>query len=55
MDHQDGFVWLRPEGGGTEWTARPADVQPVNVRERVEALMWARVARVNARSRGEVL
>jgi hypothetical protein len=56
MDHQDGFVWLRPEGGGTEWTARPDDVQPVfDVRERAEALMWARVARANARSRGEVL
>ncbi|WP_331448507.1 hypothetical protein [Streptomyces prasinus] len=55
MDHQDGFVWLRPEGGGTEWTALPADVQPLNVRERAEALMWARVAKANARSRGEVL
>ncbi|GHD93502.1 hypothetical protein [Streptomyces naganishii] len=55
MDHQDGFVWLRPEGGGTEWTARPGDVRPLNVREAAEALMWARVARANARSRGEVL
>ncbi|WP_234307646.1 MULTISPECIES: hypothetical protein [unclassified Streptomyces] len=56
MDHQDGFVWLRPEGGGTEWTALPRDVQPLlNVRDRAEALMWARVARANARSRGEVL
>ncbi|MER6149623.1 hypothetical protein [Streptomyces hirsutus] len=55
MDHQDGFVWLRPEGGGTEWTVPPSDVQPLNVRERAEAVMWARVARANARSRGEVL
>ncbi|MEU6378419.1 hypothetical protein [Streptomyces sp. NPDC046909] len=55
MDHQDGFVWLRPEGGGTEWTARPEDVQPLDVREQAEALMWARVANANARSRGEVL
>ncbi|MFD5494281.1 MULTISPECIES: hypothetical protein [Streptomyces] len=55
MDHQDGFVWLRPEGGGTEWTALPGDVQPLNVRERAEGLMWTRVARANARSRGEVL
>ncbi len=55
MDHQDGVVWLRPEGGGTEWTARPRDVRPLNVREQAEALMWARVASANARSRGEVL
>ncbi|MFF6993558.1 hypothetical protein ACFY93_01140 [Streptomyces sp. NPDC008313] len=55
MDHQDGLVWLRPEGGGTEWTALPSDVRPPHVRERAEELMWARVARANARSRGEVL
>ncbi|MGW3949919.1 hypothetical protein ACWEKM_02860 [Streptomyces sp. NPDC004752] len=55
MDHQDGFVWLRPERGGTEWTAAPGDVQPLNVREQAEALLWARVARANSRSRGEVL
>ncbi|MFD7131365.1 hypothetical protein [Streptomyces sp. NPDC059894] len=55
MDHQDGFVWLRPEGGGTEWTARPGDVLPLNVREQATALMRARVAGANARSRGEVL
>lgn len=55
MDHQDGFVWLRPEGGGTEWTARPGDVQSLNVREQAAALMRARVATANARSRGEVL
>lgn len=50
MDHQDGFVWLRPEGGGMEWTARPGDVQPLNVRQRAQALMWARVAGANART-----
>ncbi|MER5912472.1 hypothetical protein ABT124_18765 [Streptomyces sp. NPDC001982] len=55
MDHLDGFVWLRPEGGGTEWTALHGDVQPLNVREQAEALLWARVAAANARSRGEVL
>ncbi|MFI9763034.1 hypothetical protein ACIHFB_34505 [Streptomyces sp. NPDC051963] len=55
MDHQDGLVWLRPEGGGMEWTARPGDVQPLRVREQAEALLWARVADANARSRGEVL
>ena len=55
MDHQDGFVWLRPEGGGTEWTALPAHVRPLHVGERAEPLLRARVARANARSRGEVL
>ncbi|MFE2277821.1 hypothetical protein ACFXAE_11315 [Streptomyces sp. NPDC059454] len=55
MDHQDGFVWLRPEGGGTEWTALPADVRPLHVLERAEPLLRARIARANARSRGEVL
>ncbi|MFI7299853.1 hypothetical protein [Streptomyces sp. NPDC050121] len=54
MDHLDGFVWLRPVGGGVEWTALPGDVQPLpRVRERAE--MWAKVASANARSRGEVL
>ena len=45
MDHQDGFVWLRPEGGGTEWTALPVDVQPLNVRE------WAETPRSAPRPR----
>ncbi|GAA0915502.1 hypothetical protein [Streptomyces thermoalcalitolerans] len=54
MDHLDGFVWLRPVGGGTEWTALPGDVRPLDVRGQ-EDLLRARVARANARSRGEVL
>ncbi|MCH0571408.1 hypothetical protein I3F60_19420 [Streptomyces sp. MUM 136J] len=28
MDHFDGLVWLRPPGGGMEWTARPDEVEP---------------------------
>ncbi len=55
MDHLGGYVWLRPEGGGLEWTARPCDVRPVYVREQAAALMWVRVAIANARSRGESL
>ncbi|MBC7307077.1 MAG: hypothetical protein H5T80_09130 [Dietzia sp.] len=47
MDHQDGLVWLRPEGGGTEWTARPEGVELRGISERV--------VRVDARSGGEVL
>ncbi|OYP15708.1 hypothetical protein CFC35_15340 [Streptomyces sp. FBKL.4005] len=54
MDHLDGFVWLRPVGGGTEWTALPGDVRPMDVRKQ-EALLRARVASANARSRGELL
>ncbi|MFH8623698.1 hypothetical protein ACH4A8_17605 [Streptomyces vietnamensis] len=56
MDHLDGSVWLRPVGGGTEWTAHPGDVQPLSGdSEQAEVLLRARVAGVNARSRGEVL
>ncbi len=29
MDHLDGYVWMRPPGGGLEWTARPGEVEPV--------------------------
>ncbi|MFB7761801.1 hypothetical protein [Streptomyces xiamenensis] len=27
MDHQVGWVWLRPEGGGREWCVPPEDVE----------------------------
>ncbi|OIJ91272.1 hypothetical protein BIV24_16505 [Streptomyces colonosanans] len=61
MDHLDGYVWLRPPGGGREWTARPGDVEPVAADGSVggtspdDRLLRARVAVANARSRGEVL
>lgn len=55
MDHLDGYVWLRPAGGGTEWTAHPGDVQPLSTAEPADALLRARVANANACSRGEVL
>ena len=62
MDHLDGFVWLRPSGGGVEWTAHPGDVEPLAA-DGIEgygppdddAVLRARVAVANARSRGVVL
>jgi hypothetical protein len=29
MDTQGGWVYLRPEGGGVEWTARPEHIAPL--------------------------
>ncbi|WP_164992206.1 hypothetical protein [Streptomyces sp. L2] len=52
MDHLDGYVWLRPPAGGVEWTALPGDVEPEGGEG---AVVRARVAKANARSRGEVL
>ncbi|MCS0634607.1 hypothetical protein NX801_02800 [Streptomyces sp. LP05-1] len=46
-----GRWFLRPMGGGVEWTADPADVRPANPEQRIRA----KTARANARSRGEVL
>ncbi|KUL51641.1 hypothetical protein ADL22_05970 [Streptomyces sp. NRRL F-4489] len=44
MDHEDGCVQLRPLGGGVEWDADPADLEPVAVsaalREHVADLNW---------------
>lgn len=42
---------LRPVGGGREWEAEPRDVRPALLIEQLRA----RTARLNARSRGEVL
>lgn len=42
-----GVVWLRPVGGGVEWTARPADLSPVTREQEVSA----KVAAANRRSR----
>ncbi|MEU3202873.1 hypothetical protein ABZ702_03125 [Streptomyces cyaneofuscatus] len=42
---------LRPVGGGTEWEAEPRHVRPALLIEQLRA----RTARLNARSRGEVL
>jgi hypothetical protein len=55
MDHLDGYVWLRPPGGGMEWTAQPGDVEPAAAEGAEDAVLRARVAVANARSRGEVL
>ncbi|MEV1047907.1 hypothetical protein [Streptomyces sp. NPDC049916] len=47
-----GPYWsLRPVGGGIEWEADPRLVRPALVSEQLRA----RTARLNARSRGEVL
>ncbi|OKI14125.1 hypothetical protein [Streptomyces sp. CB03911] len=29
MDTQGGWVYLRPEGGGVEWAARPEHIAPL--------------------------
>ncbi|MFI8198445.1 hypothetical protein ACIF6K_18245 [Streptomyces sp. NPDC085942] len=47
-----GPYWsLRPVGGGVEWEAVPERVRPATTAE----CLRAQIARVNARSRGEVL
>ncbi|MEU5282457.1 hypothetical protein N7925_13835 [Streptomyces sp. CA-278952] len=47
-----GPYWsLRPVGGGAEWEAEPHRVRPALLIEQLRA----RTARLNARSRGEVL
>ncbi|MGQ4715011.1 hypothetical protein ACUN22_15140 [Streptomyces anulatus] len=47
-----GARWsLRPVGGGVEWEAEPHRVRPALLIEQLRA----RTARLNARSRGEVL
>ncbi|MFF8553148.1 hypothetical protein ACF058_09955 [Streptomyces sp. NPDC015501] len=47
-----GPYWsLRPVGGGVEWEVEPRHVRPAVLIEQLRA----RTARLNARSRGEVL
>ncbi|MFH8434248.1 hypothetical protein ACH4A3_03300 [Streptomyces sp. NPDC018007] len=47
-----GPYWsLRPVGGGHEWEVEPRSVRPALLMEQLRA----RTARLNARSRGEVL
>ena len=47
MDQEDTCLYLRPPGGGTEWQARPEDVEPLSVSETLSP----RVAEANRRSR----
>ncbi|MDT0445861.1 hypothetical protein [Streptomyces johnsoniae] len=47
MAHLYGTVWLRPPGGGQEWTARPEDLAPVTASESLSP----RVAELNRRAR----
>ncbi|GLV73267.1 hypothetical protein ACH4VS_00095 [Streptomyces hygroscopicus] len=58
MDHIGEYVWLRPRGGGVEWTARPDEVEPAGSvvdGELPEEVLKARVAAANSRSRQELL
>ncbi len=47
MDVVSGRVYLRPPGGGTEWSALPIHLRPMDPHEDLSA----RVAIENARSR----
>ncbi|MGK5532750.1 hypothetical protein [Streptomyces sp. URMC 129] len=47
MAHLHGTIWLRPPGGGHEWTARPEDVTPLTASESLRA----RVKELNHRTR----
>ncbi|MGW3584658.1 hypothetical protein ACWDM8_25420 [Streptomyces rubiginosohelvolus] len=47
----DPYWSLRPVGGGAEWEVEPRHVRPALLIEQLRA----RTARLNARSRGEVL
>ncbi|MGK7232620.1 hypothetical protein [Streptomyces hygroscopicus] len=58
MDHIGEYVWLRPPGGGVEWTARPDEAEPAGSGldgELPEEVLKARVAAANSRSRQELL
>ncbi|MFD8865192.1 hypothetical protein ACFV1F_12630 [Streptomyces sp. NPDC059590] len=58
MDHIGEYVWLRPPGGGVEWTARPDEVEPAGSvldGELPGEILKARVATTNSRSRRELL
>ncbi|MEU6175882.1 hypothetical protein ABZ832_28735 [Streptantibioticus parmotrematis] len=47
MDDLADTVWLRPLGGGREWTVRSQDIRSATAAEELSA----RVAEANARSR----
>ncbi|MCK7627329.1 hypothetical protein MUU72_30260 [Streptomyces sp. RS10V-4] len=46
MDHEGECVQLRPLGGGVEWDADPADIEPVTV----SAALSGHVAELNRQS-----
>lgn len=48
MDVTGGTAWLRPVGGGVEWTAKADDVRPATTAETLSD----RVIQANARSKG---
>jgi hypothetical protein len=47
MERGGSLVFLRPPGGGVEWTASPSDLEPVAASDGLSA----RVTEENARSR----
>jgi hypothetical protein len=51
MDELLGRVFLRPPGGGVEWTALPGELDTADERDRLRA----RVGEWNAASSGGVL
>lgn len=50
MDVRVQTVYLRPVGGGKEWTAKPEELVPASTSD----LLSPRVAEANKRSRGEL-
>lgn len=50
VDRWLGTVYLRPVGGGKEWTASPEELEPVTTSD----VLSPRVAEANKRSRGEL-
>ena len=46
MGRYAGQVYLRPQGGGVEWTARPEDLDPADRRDE----LTCRVRELNANS-----
>ncbi|WP_206305947.1 hypothetical protein [Streptomyces sp. RFCAC02] len=47
MSYLSGHIWLRPPGGGREWTALPDEVRPISASESLRH----RVAEANRRAR----
>jgi hypothetical protein len=48
MARESGRVYLRPQGGGKEWAAKPGDIEPISAEEAPSK----RVRDANERSRG---
>ena len=56
MGELAGLVYLRPVGGGVEWSSRWAELEPLEPAEQqAHAQLRARVAEMNAASSGGLL